>query len=145
LIEKTSPDHPSFFLLQKAIARMNLAIVNINLARKRISNREVVQEFVSHLESWFISFIFNLLREGPGIDVLGGNLILNGNLKIVDSIHSVQDEYGFYLMERLLVILETVRTTKKGSKNGFFYRVVNYINLTAANVNDITNDGFLSS
>jgi hypothetical protein len=90
-----------------------------------------------------VCFSFLTLRVGPSLDILGGDLLLHGKMNIVES-STDQAEYGFYLFQRVLLVLETVRTTKKveGQKmTGFHYKVALYANLRNANVNDLTNDG----
>lgn len=75
------------------------------------------------------------------MNILGGELIIHGNLCLVDS---EEKEYGFYLFENLLVILETVRSPlgigKKKARQ-LRYRVEKRIRLSGASVNDLGNDG----
>jgi hypothetical protein len=55
MIDTSSPELSEYSLLLKASLRINSAIGNINIARKRISNQEVVQDVVKNIQPWFVS------------------------------------------------------------------------------------------
>lgn len=104
----------------------------VEVTRKRMHCREVIGNLVENLSCW----------EGPDLTHFG-DLILYGNLRIIDSdLKSKVKEFEFYLLEKLLVICEPRKEkSKRGLKMSVLFERILLSGTVVKNSSSSNSDG----